>query len=739
MNRMIKGQCVAAILLIFCLAQMTGCPPTDGGGNGNDNQDGNVNDNVANDNDNVVNDNDGAPPVADPADDLWTTPPGSNTGYSGFEDTPIPGDFFGPGSDPFSGAITFQGARVSTDESAPLGPADTIVRRMEDVCPSEVGNSVTVEAELVALSLQSVAPINVTYNGGQTPELWDVQVCLSSQTQSPGSMTIYLEEADGGTFDSNLPVLPKFNFTRGLDGATRTVDCGDADQPCDALLLEGEGNGWTLIGGPGGFDPADHGIVRVTPGIRFDRDCDGDFDDETAGPSSCFQAGVKPAAGGFECSFNQEAESRLAASGGAGQHEAAMNSADDADHDGWPDECDNCPETPSPDQTDTDEDGRGDICDNCPDDPNEDQADGDGDEVGDVCDNCPNTVNPDQADRDGDGRGDACDNCPDDPNQDQADGDGDGVGNVCDNCPDTANPEQTDSDGDGIGDACPPVDLGEWTDAPGTYFLAHNTCSDEDNRISLVVVGQTLVLRGLDENDDIPLTLQGPVAQADDVTAFGIGGHQLTMTREGLIIPFVLYQPVMQAWCTADLTALDRDCFASTGRATVTLDIEDTACAEGVELDLASAGFDTAIVELDPPPYTTGTDIQTELVQLELAADGGPLGQIIIRERTDMQSTGLIRNVIAEDNGDFVSGESFFDVFVEVEIPDQGLVFDTGNTPLRLDAGLITVLPPLEGDYFPPPTEPPAPLYTVGTMDQVGWLCHAQHTPTELIPCDEER
>ena len=59
-------------------------------------------------------------------------------------------------------------------------------------------------------------------------------------------------------------------------------------------------------------------------------------------------------------------------------------------------------------EPDRDNDGIRDDCDNCPDTPNPDQADADGDGVGDACDNCATVYNPDQADSDGDGVGDAC-------------------------------------------------------------------------------------------------------------------------------------------------------------------------------------------------------------------------------------------------------------------------------------------------------------------------------------------
>jgi len=149
----------------------------------------------------------------------------------------------------------------------------------------------------------------------------------------------------------------------------------------------------------------------------------------------------------------------------------------DADGDGVPNTCDNCPVLANTDQADADHDGAGDACDPCLD------RDGDGfgepDAPGNSChaDNCPQEANPSQTDSDGDGVGDACDGCPQASDPSQADADHDGIGDACDactdrdqdafgdpgfptsrcapdNCPAAANPAQEDADRDGRGDLC---------------------------------------------------------------------------------------------------------------------------------------------------------------------------------------------------------------------------------------------------------------------------------------------
>jgi len=171
----------------------------------------------------------GAPLVISAGFDSLTTLPPSELMPS------IPADFFGPGSDPFSSMIPVEGVGADLgfgpsnielssvhssgdfllflDSDPSLLDTDTVVERQSAANLAMIGSMDTIPIEIVAMNLVSVNPITVTFNGGMDPEDWNVEVELFGP-QTQGTMTITRTQADGGTFDSSLPVAPKFTFTK---------------------------------------------------------------------------------------------------------------------------------------------------------------------------------------------------------------------------------------------------------------------------------------------------------------------------------------------------------------------------------------------------------------------------------------------------------------------------------------------------------------------------------------------
>jgi|GEM_PF-1173132 len=214
-------------------------------------------------------------------DDGWITPPGGT--FADFSDPcpAIPADFFEPGSPPWMGVIPFAGVPLDTSPPGILGPQDTIVRRTADTIPLGIGGSDTVPIEIVALSLESTAPITVPGFGD-----WDVRVCLSEVVAQPtgGSMFIMRDCDDGGGYSATLEIIPKFVFTRIGDGAVAVMD------PAPLKSLTG-GCEWALVGGPGGFDPLALGLWPIPPGTGIDGDCNGSFEATAIGDSN-FRPGI---------------------------------------------------------------------------------------------------------------------------------------------------------------------------------------------------------------------------------------------------------------------------------------------------------------------------------------------------------------------------------------------------------------------------------------------------------------
>ncbi|TWT41996.1 Proprotein convertase P-domain protein [Phycisphaerae bacterium RAS1] len=292
-----------------------------------------------------------------PGDDIFTTPCGGAS-FEDFSNTPIPADFFGPGSDPFDGIVVFGGVPLNTSGPS-IGPTDTIVRRTGLAHLPMPGSSANVPIEIVALNLVSCQPITVTYNSGP-PELWDVRVCLPPMVpQTPGHMTVNRDLClpSGGTFTSILPVQPRLTFTRVNPPAGPTI-IFDLPQPLPFQTVNGH---WLKD------DPPGYGLIRPTPATSVDNDCDGSPTLPLLG-SGNFAPGMRAGrCDPLDCMETPRILKRMT-------HEDALLAqhgilptqtclAGDADMDGICDDADNCLGVANPTQADSDDDGRGDACD----------------------------------------------------------------------------------------------------------------------------------------------------------------------------------------------------------------------------------------------------------------------------------------------------------------------------------------------------------------------------------------
>jgi hypothetical protein len=234
-----------------------------------------------------------------------------------------------------------------------LFPADTVVERLEPM-NVPVGSSDTISIEIRALSLVSINPIVVTYNGGMTPELWDVEGSLSSSvSQTVGAMTIRQDCIAGGTFSATIPVQPKFIFTRQSDMMQMIMDPGNART-------------FTVANGRWVHNPAAaFSVTRVLPGAVTDGNLDGVPDQPLPGTTDSFAAGLWP----LPCNPTGDSPSQWmrmtpfsatrAAHGVIIAHQASMA---DGDMDWMPNIADNCRLAWNPLQEDSDDNGFGDAC-----------------------------------------------------------------------------------------------------------------------------------------------------------------------------------------------------------------------------------------------------------------------------------------------------------------------------------------------------------------------------------------
>ena len=312
-------------------------------------------------------------------DDAWMTPPDGGT-FVDFVNDPIPAGFFND-SVAFAGKIAFQGVPLVTNPPGALGVADTVVQRTSRTGSLAVGQSAPVSIVFLALSLRAINPITVTNTDGST-ELWDVRAGLTGAGQTVGSMTITRAHADGGTYDSTLHADVQLVFTQ-ISPAT-----GEVRTLVESMTFGAPGESWTLVNGPGGFQPGQLQIDPLPGGVELDVDGDGFLDGVFTIGRSNFQVGVKwnptggpGGGGGGECDGTDHIN---------GQSKIETHTsflAGDSDADGMPNDCDPC--------TDADDDGIDDLtmepCETeCEETDATTDSDSGGDAVeGEVSDACP--------------------------------------------------------------------------------------------------------------------------------------------------------------------------------------------------------------------------------------------------------------------------------------------------------------------------------------------------------------
>jgi len=201
-----------------------------------------------------------------------------------------------------------------------------------------------------------------------------------------------------------------------------------------------------------------------------------------------------------------------------------------------------------------------------------------------------------------------------------------------------------------------------------------------------------------------------------------LGGYDGGETEDWV----VLTDPEEQ--CAPPSTAL-----TSAGQVSLSLSGDGLGCQDPVTVALNSFGQPTATLrELRCNGYVDGNNVVTILDELELQGFDPSLGPVIVRERMNRLSAGMIDQVQADGQGNLVSGRVTQGVFLQIELPAQHLVLNTGVQPLRLVSPQVQAMPPLGSPLASAAQAEPIPLYVAGTSQTVGALCAGELTFTNV-------
>lgn len=140
----------------------------------------------------------------------------------------------------------------------------------------------------------------------------------------------------------------------------------------------------------------------------------------------------------------------------------------------------------------------------------------------------------------------------------------------------------------------------------------------------------------------------------------------------------------------------------------------DTPSLGGL-VPLAVAGYGpTTVLRSDPylDPETNTLAIDTEIINMDLHGVSPVLGNVTINESDTQRSTGKITNVVLDQNGELIQGDSYFNVFFKVTATkciNANCVLQLGafNLTAFQVVNKITHLPPtLDPPYYHPAGKP---------------------------------
>jgi hypothetical protein len=138
----------------------------------------------------------------------------------------LPVDFFDSGSDPLNLSTAMMGYPLMTTPlvDGDIGTTDTIMAILDEAVLDGIGSTATAPVKIPQMNLVATQLIEVTYDGGQNPELWELGLDLNIEDQQPGVMGLMRTSRAGGTAEAQIPILAKLSFVRMSDSAERTLE-----------------------------------------------------------------------------------------------------------------------------------------------------------------------------------------------------------------------------------------------------------------------------------------------------------------------------------------------------------------------------------------------------------------------------------------------------------------------------------------------------------------------------------